>query len=206
MGGFGSGRPSGYGKPVVEDYRSLDVNLLHRAGNLRWSSDSKTVSSVNASQLLLSYRVQTGGTDWEDVVENVRIVRAPCRFGGTRPYFICPSVVSGVVCGRRVATLHVAGRFFLCRHCYRLSYTSQSEDSLSRMLRRAGKIRRQLGGEPNMLSLFPPRPKGMWRRSYLRLRKRVFEMEWRAEGAIERRCEEMLARYDKPNPKRGYGT
>ena len=25
----------------------------------------------------------------------VRIVRVPCRFGGTRPYFICPGVVNG---------------------------------------------------------------------------------------------------------------
>ena len=36
------------------------------------------------------YRVRIAGGDWEDVEETVRIVRIPCRFGGTRPYFICP--------------------------------------------------------------------------------------------------------------------
>ena len=38
--------------------------------------------------------------------ETVRIVRVPCRFGGTRPYFICPGVVNGIPCGRRVVKLH----------------------------------------------------------------------------------------------------
>jgi hypothetical protein len=26
------------------------------------------------------------------VEETVRIVRIPCRFGGSRPYFICPGI------------------------------------------------------------------------------------------------------------------
>jgi hypothetical protein len=38
--------------------------------------------------------------EWEDVAETVRIVRVPCRFGGARPYFICPGFVNGVACGR----------------------------------------------------------------------------------------------------------
>jgi hypothetical protein len=62
-------------------------------------------------RLHLSYRF-SGGGEWEDVAESVRIVRLPCRFGGTRPYFICPGVVNGVFCGRRVAKLHGPGRYF----------------------------------------------------------------------------------------------
>ena len=32
-----------------------------------------------------------------------QIVWMPCRFGGARPYFVCPGIVNGIACGRRVA-------------------------------------------------------------------------------------------------------
>ena len=69
----------------------------------------------------------SAGDQWEDVAETVRLVRVPCRFGGSRPYFICPGVVNGITCKRRVAKLHGPGRYFLCRSCYRLAHASQSE-------------------------------------------------------------------------------
>jgi hypothetical protein len=49
--------------------------------------------------------VRDSGGEWQDVEETVRIVCIPCRFGGARPYFICPGVVNGITCGRRVAKL-----------------------------------------------------------------------------------------------------
>jgi hypothetical protein len=42
--------------------------------------------------LNLTYRVRVSGGEWHDVEETVRIVRIPCRFGGSRPYFICPGI------------------------------------------------------------------------------------------------------------------
>lgn len=130
------------------------------------------------------------------------MVRAPCRFGGTRPYFICPGVVNGVVCGRRVAKLYGSGRYFLCRHCYRLRHASQSEGAWDRTLRRANKIRQRLGGDPGLAALFPPKPKGMWRRTYERLRARTFDAETRAEEAFALRTEGLLARIDQGNGTR----
>jgi hypothetical protein len=59
--------------------------------------------------LHLSYRVRIGGGEWETVEETVRSVRALCRFGGFRPYFVCPGVATGISCGRRVAELHGPG-------------------------------------------------------------------------------------------------
>jgi hypothetical protein len=138
MGGFGSRRPNS-GRITAEGCRLKDVNRLHKAGCLRagwsggweWSRDGEKVASINlraeTDQLHLSYRVSIGGSGWEDVAETVRIVRLPCRFGGTRPYFICPGVVNGVTCGRRVGKLYGPGRYFLCRHCYRLSLTRRSQ-------------------------------------------------------------------------------
>jgi hypothetical protein len=144
------------------------------------------------------------GGDWEDVAETVGIVHAPCRYGGVRPYFICPGAVNGVACGRRVDKLHAAGRYFLCRHCYRLAHASQSEGARDRTLRRANKIRQRLGGDPDLVAPFPPKPRGMWRRTYERLREQAFTAEMLADEAFALQAERLLARIDNPNPERSF--
>lgn len=216
MGGFGSGRPSGSGRTTVEACRSIDVNRLHKTGCLRagwaggwqWTRDGEKVASINLraehDRLHLTYRMRMGSGEWEDVAETVRIVRVPCRFGGERPYFICPGVVNGRTCGRRVAKLHGPGRYFLCRHCYRLAHTSQSEGAWDRTLRRANKIRQRLGGDPGMAAPFPAKPKGMWRRTYKRLREEGFNAEMLADEAFALRAERLLARIDKPKRTRSF--
>ena len=216
MGGFGSGRPSGSGRDKVEYSRSIDVNRLHKAECLtpgwtrgwQWTRDGEQVASINlraeADRLHLSYRVRIAGAEWESIEEPVRIVRVPCRFGGARPYFICPGVVNGIACGRRVVKLHGPGRYFLCRYCYRLAHASQSEGEWDRALRRANQIRQRLGGDPGMAAPFPPRPKGMWRRTYERLGAQAFEAEMFADEAFAIRAERLLARIDNPERKRRF--
>ena len=214
MGGFGSGRPSGSGRNTVEACRSIDINRLNKegclspgwAGSLRWTRDGEKVASINlraeADRLHLSYRVRVGGGEWEDVAETVRIVRVVCRLGGTRPYFICPGVVNGIACGRRVAKLHGPGRYFLCRHCYRLAHASQNESALDRMHRRANKIKQRLGSDSGTYFSFPQRPKGMWRRTYERLREQAFEAEMLADETFEIEAARLLARIDNRKWKR----
>jgi len=204
MGGFGSGRPAGRGK--VEACRSIDANWLHRerclrAGsiaNLEWSHDGDNVTPtkmrVEHDQLHLTYRMRIGVGEWEDVKETVRIVRMQCRFGGTRPYFICPGVLNGTACGRRVTKLYGPGRYFLCRHCYRLAHASQSEDAQRRSMRRATKIRQRLGGNAGIASSLPPKPKGMWRRTYERLCEQALDAEERADEALLPYVARLLAR------------
>ena len=148
MGGFGSG-PRGGGRLNVEACRSLDVNRLHRdgclepgwSGSVSWHQDEERVAWIRMraeeNRLVLNYRFRRNDEEWQDVDEPISIIRVPCRYGGSRPYFICPGVVNGRYCGRRVVKLYEPGRYFLCRHCYRLAYASQSEDAMDRARRRA---------------------------------------------------------------------
>jgi hypothetical protein len=190
----------------------IDVNWLHKEGYLRpgwsgalqWTQEGKREASINLEveedSLRLSYRVRIAGGEWVDVVEDLSITRVPCRFGGTRPYFLCPGVVEGVACGRRAAKLYAAGRYFLCRRCYRLTYTSQSEGALDRAFRHADKIRQRLGGDPRGLAP-PQRPKGMWGRTFERLYEKAVQAESRAYEASITRAQQLLARVDNSNQK-----
>jgi hypothetical protein len=217
MGGLGSGRPSGSGRGTVESCRSIDVNRLHREGCLhagwmggwQWTRDGEKVASINlrveTDRLHLSYSVRVAGGEWEDVAEAVRFVRVACRFGGVRPYFICPGVVNGVACGRRVGKLYGPGRYFLCRHCYRLAHASQNEGEWDRAVRRASKIRQRLGGDPYARDTAPGRPKGMWQRTYDRLRARVLEADMLADEAFVIAAARLLTRPNRrPKRKRGF--
>ena len=197
MGCFGSTR---WGltstSNTVEGSRLLDINRLNRMGCLQlgywggweWKQDGQRVAWIqfrrDGDRLVLSYRVRYHGGEWQDVEQPTQIVWSPCRFGSARPYFVCPGVVNGVACGRRVTKLYGAGSYFLCRHCYRLAYASQREDRYDRALRRANNIRMRLGGEPGIVALFPDRPKGMHRRTFERLRSAVFNAEILAEEQI----------------------
>ena len=51
-------------------------------------------------------------------------------------------------------------------------------------MRRASKIRQRLGGNAGTASPLPPKPKGMWRRTYERLHEQAFDAEERADEAL----------------------
>lgn len=145
---------------------------------------------------------------------NGRTSKSRCRSpgrratsGGSRPWFACPGVVNGVTCGRRVAKLYGAGRYFLCRYCYGLAYSSQSETASDRALRRANKVRMRLGGDPGMLSPFPKRPKGMHLRTYERLHHRVWDAEEEmAEEQLALQLGRLKTRVGKRVRARGFWT
>lgn len=95
------------------------------------------------------------------------------RFGGQRFCFICE-------CGRRVEQLHAFRDWpWRCRHCYRLSYATRQAVPRHRHVIKVQKIREQLGGSLNLLDGTPPKPKGMHRKRYARLR-------WQHDAAVER--------------------
>jgi hypothetical protein len=162
--------------PTVEDWLALDVRRLHRRGLLRpgrsgavqWSSGrgeptGSVVVRAGADRLTLSYRTRARGGPWQEVEQHVALTSTPCHYGGRRVWFLCPR------CGRRCAVLHGGARFY-CRRCWGLAYRSQREDAADRARRRARTIRYRLGGGGNLLEPFPAKPKGMWWRTYARLR------------------------------------
>lgn len=211
LGGVGSGRPSGFGSNTVECNRSIDANRLQKegclapgwTGNWEWKYDDERVALISLqmeeSNLLLNYNFRRYGEEWESVSERVPITRIPCRFGGSRPYFKCPGVVNGRHCGRRVIKLYGAGAYFLCRHCYRLSYESQRQDDLDRARQRADKIRQRLGAPQGYEQPLPKRPKGMWSQTFERHLWELQKAEEHAEETFITQGSRLLARLGHPD-------
>ena len=187
MGGLGSGSYCRFGsKDRAEDCLSLDARSWRRGGWLeprtgftttwdRYLRDSSIgvrvlgeVGGEGARAVELSYSWGPEGRK-EDVSYAVPLSWTPCNFGGSRPWFVCPGVVNGVVCGRRAAKLYLKGRYFLCRHCQDLTYASRQETGRTGALHKCQRIRQKLGGTANMTEPFPGRPKGMHFKTYLRL-------------------------------------
>lgn len=201
MGGVGSGDWYRFDKKTTTgECHSIDVRYLHRRDllkpgrcfSLRWSRAGRETGSIRVmvagdgrpasargERVVLLYRHRLPGGEWEDVTEPVPLGWTPCNFGGERPWFLCPGIRPGssAGCGRRVAVLYGPGKYFLCRHCYGLSYKSQRENKVFRALHKAQAVRERLGGSASMLEPFPEKPKGMHWRTYERLREEHDEAE-----------------------------
>ena len=213
MGGMGSGRPSG--RSGVEGVRWLDINKLNRDNALTsgapytwsWSRNGQSLGSVSTrgtwNKVTITFRCQTGNGPWEDVEQSMPIIWKPCRFGGQRPFFVCTGKTGGTCCNRPAAKLYGAGKYFFCRRCYGLAYTSQSEAYYDRALRRAQGLRTQLGGTGNMTAPFPDRPKGMWTKTYQRHLEEAGQAEEISNQGLLLACQRIMRTSQKRNGKRG---
>lgn len=157
MGGLGSGK-SGW-RHTVEGCLTLDANLWMRKGVLapgRLSSGSWMWSNSYTEEKIASigYEVNTldkhnpvcrlyykrTNTGEEKIETVIKLVTTTPHFGGLRWWFICPLIVRGRACWRRVGKLYLpnGAKYFGCRHCYNLTYTSCNEshnnDSLFRLI------------------------------------------------------------------------
>jgi hypothetical protein len=150
MGGLGSGNHyhwwRGSKKDTVEECRRIDANRWMREGILKagvwhsgkwcWLRDASSQEETASmgyevctldparSWLRLFYTFTQTQLSMDYHVE---LTTTQPRFGGLRWWFICPLVVNGVACVRRVGKLYLHGRYYGCRHCHRLSYTSCQE-------------------------------------------------------------------------------
>jgi hypothetical protein len=126
------------------------------------------------------------------VTDTIAIVHLPCRFGGSRAYFICPGP-RGTDCGRRISKLQLCRRYFLCRRCSQLAYASQYEQPWQRALRRANKLKQRLGIGVGIAEPLPDKPKGMWARTYRCLLNGIMQSEMLANEAQAHMFKRLLA-------------
>jgi len=178
MGGKGSGWYLRWStKSTTESQHRIDIRWMKKqgylwpgtAGSLSWSCRDEQTGSIRyrmeTGRMVLNYRYRRHGEEWEDVEQSISLDWTPCHYGGKRTWFLCPH------CNRRVAVLYGAGRYFLCRHCYNLTYASQQVQRCDRLMEKARGIRKRLGGGDDLWEPFPDKPKGMHWETYYRLRK-----------------------------------
>lgn len=172
------------GKTKREETRFVDINRWNRErllwpGNVinwRWSRNGKQVGLISVkvegeNLLRFEYRSRLYGGEWEEINYTVHITRTSCNYGGTRPWFECPK------CFRRVAKLYADGHYFLCRHCYNITYKSRSQPKWDRVMDEQYRIRERLGDDGSLCDPFPDRPKGMHGRTYRKLLIRYSKLE-----------------------------
>ena len=178
---YGAGRPS-Y-KVKAEHLQRVEIGRWHRGGYLRagcsftwsWHRGDETTGSIGvrvhgADSLALQYMLGSEGQR-RDASQTIRLTRTACNYGNARPWFVCP------VCQRRAGVLYMRAGRFACRHCQRVSYSSQSCDLLDRMWRKQSKLEARLGE-------YWGRPKGMRQRTYQALLDRLHDCKVRRDSAF----------------------
>jgi hypothetical protein len=106
-----------------------------------------------------------------DQYQTILVVWSRCHLGGWRPWLQCP------YCKRRAGKLYNLGASCACRQCCNLRYASQRRGAKSRRYLQALKLRLRLDGVASISEPFPDRPRGMHKRTYLRLRHRAERLE-----------------------------
>jgi hypothetical protein len=119
------------------------------------------------------------GKDAEPVRSTVHLERRPCRFGGTRAFFVCPT------CKRRTLRLAVLPQGLRCGTCGRITWASRRETETRRLIRKANKIALRMG--MNYFADQPKRPPHMRPETYARLLSELQPIKAEIERRVARR-------------------
>jgi len=157
------------------------------------------------------------------MTESVSLAHFLNHFGGGYTLFVCPGpqggnsgdsddardtngIASGgasgdaaaASCGRRVVRLYLARRYFLCRQCSQLVYSSPYELPWQRALRRVNKLRQRLGADadPGMIMPAPDKPNPITLDHYERLLDELLRAEITAVEAQAEHLQQLVARID----------
>ena len=178
-------RPWGFGKPVAEAYAGIDVRRLTRDGMFRtgrsvgltWGFGGRTTETAAIETDGESVTVHFVDGSNPVRTEKVWLTHATPGYGGRRAWFRCP------LCARRCAILYIAGRL-ACRVCLGLAYRSERGTKQDRLNRKARKLLDRVGRAAISYEGFPPKPPGMWWRTYIRLADQWAEIERRRIAAF----------------------
>ena len=164
MGGSGSGR-WGSRRPRAENMQRIDIAVVNRGRTLSTNDVLEVSSTLNDGTL---------------VKVHLCLSATRTAFGGRRLWLLCPS------CGVRCRVIYVGRRWFACRVCHRLRYSSQAEAPADRAIRAMSKIVKRLDPSATDNDL-PPKPKGMHWRTYDLLTSRYIDHDNRWAAAVLRR-------------------
>ncbi len=150
-------------------------------------------------------RVTSPGKPDEDLRYAIGVTWTPCHYGGERPWWICPNRS----CGRRVATLYLGNRYFLCRHCLRLVYaSSQASGTIERPRQRIEKLRKRLGVAPFPtwggfeFATFVDRPRYMHQTTYRRIHNALVQASVEETVWSQARMAAIVQQADRRSPAR----
>ncbi len=188
---YGAGRPGW--KRKAEQSLAFDVRQIAKKGLLRpgafswhWSNNyGEKIGSVGVrvagdpERVILAYQWTPYNGEPRHVECSLWIARSPCNYGGSRPWFLCPS------CGRRCAVVYYGapGGRYACRCCVRVAYLSQCDDEMGRLWRKQRKLERNLAGGADEWNGWQ-KPKGMHRLTFDRLRTQIWELEMRRDELL----------------------
>ncbi len=161
---------------TIEDHRIIALDVR---GLIRKQVFEQPVGTVFRPNLAFPWlrvmRLNSTTLDLELIsgrVVVVPLVWASCGIMGRRMRLACP------LCGRRVCTLYYLEPRLACRVCNGLRYAAQRTSSYGRKALAKRKIRRKLGDHGQLWAVeFPPKPRGMWRRTYARHRAALVRIE-----------------------------
>ena len=199
MGGPGSGTWYRWDtRTTLSEVHRLDVRGLRKQGYLQpgvmapitWHRGDRESGSImltcDGTALTLSYRYRVSDGDWQAMTQPVALDWTPCRYGGFRPWLLCPR------CSRRVAVLALYRACFWCRHCHRLPYASEQEGLIDRLWSQIRKLGQSVGAQDDESPWTWRKPKGMHWRTFERQVARAWELEQLRDAAFCRRVEAFL--------------
>ncbi len=138
-------------KPFVEGRVSIDVREWCRRGLMEpgqklcwhWERDGREILFIiiemDSDRVVLRQEYPPPGENSKQIVQPIWLSYTPCNYGGTRAWFRCP----GLPCGRKVAVLYKAGKYFVCRSCCGLRYLSQRTSLTNRRLQAWKQVRKK---------------------------------------------------------------
>jgi hypothetical protein len=199
MGGYGSGRSGG--RVLVENALRIDVDAMirrgcirpgaHLAGEMRFVFDEQElavrfeslVGHPENSWIRLKYAIADYWTgDEHEIDDQIFLIGTQPPFGGMRWWFECPRS------GRRVRKLYLplGARHFRSRLAYRLAYACQCETLEDRATRRARKLCRRLGGDPDA-DTYPDKPRRMRWKTYSQMMEKLIAADRLADRLADQR-------------------
>ncbi|MEI6352771.1 MAG: hypothetical protein WCO35_02430 [Candidatus Nomurabacteria bacterium] len=128
---------------TTNEYLKLPINLIIKQskGKKNYSGIASFTFSNNNDQARLAYYVNletlklrlmySYNNDYEEKINLdyiINLTKTNCNYGGYRYWYICPLIINEKPCERRVGIIY-AGKYFGCRHCYKLKYESQSNSN-----------------------------------------------------------------------------